>query len=508
MTDREKEELAKRFAPVLVLWPEIPAGASSGQRLRDEYAHGPSRRTSGRGAGAHIDRDFHPRDVRSILDHAKAYEPRPPLPFLPVAFALAYRDLAKVLFFPLVVLVALALLVVGLAQGVPQSARLPIEIGAFVFLGILFLMTLRSPIHVPTNNWHLVNHFVMGVGLAVTWYTLMGGLNLLVLIFFVVPGATSVYAWVFLKLRATLLVPFRLLRFVVRPILRGWAPNMMAPSLPRGRVVHGPKMAEQYSGRSELFFRFPGENRAIHRSDRGGHWAAYSRILSLGDYGKVCYARVVGPDDEGITIVQYWFSYYYDDWANEHEGDWEMACVLVADGAPVGVAVSQHEGGEYREWRELELRDGRPVLYVAAGSHAFYFEAGAHLTSREVFGLRIGAEDATVLGGCPLEYVDFAPRKSEGEILDDAGILLMPDPDPETGLWGHEDHSGKCLWNCEFNFEWLNFRGRWGAAAFLQGSASGPLGPAFAGLRWDAPRMWVDVVCRGERKPEMTAGQG
>ncbi len=189
LNSQEKADLARRLAPVLVLWPEIPANPNPGLGLRGEYAHRPTRSPSQRVSGAHISRDFHPRDVRSILDHAQAYQPRPPLPFMPVAFARAYRDLAKIFFWPLVILVVLALLVVGLAQGVPQGARTAIEVGAFVFTAVLFLVTLRSPIHAPTNPWHLINHFVMGLGLAVMWFAILGYVNVLVLIFLLVPWA-------------------------------------------------------------------------------------------------------------------------------------------------------------------------------------------------------------------------------------------------------------------------------------------------------------------------------
>ena len=487
----EREELARSLAPVLVLWPEIPAYSNPDSGLRDQHVHRPDTSPSRRVSGAHIRRDFHPRDVRSILDNAEAYQPRPPLPFTTVAFARAYRDLAHVFFWPLVVLVALALLVIGLAQGLPQEARVPIELGAFVFTAILFLMTLRSPIHAPTNSWHLVNHSVMGLALAVMWFAIRGTVDVLVFISFAVPGAITVYLWVLLKLRATLLLPYRLLRFAIRKLF-----GRRASRLLRESIVRGSKPADQYTHESELFYRYPGENRAINRSDREGHWAAYSRILSQRDYPRVYYARVLDPDEDEIVVIQYWLNYYYDDWASEHEGDWEMVCVLAKDGVPMEVAVAQHEGGEVRAWNNLESRENHVVLYVAAGSHALYFEAGAHLTTREMFGLEIGAVDAPVIGGPVLKFADFAPRRSEGVVLDDAKVLLIPEPDTETGLWGHPEHSEKCGGNCELNFEWLNFRGHWGAAAFLPGSASGPRGPAYTGLRWDDPRMWLDVVCR------------
>ena len=34
------------------------------------------------------------------------------------------------------------------------------------------------------------------------------------------------------------------------------------------------------------------------------------------------YARIIPHRDK--TYLQYWFYRYYNSWANEHEGDWEM----------------------------------------------------------------------------------------------------------------------------------------------------------------------------------------
>ena len=54
-----------------------------------------------------------------------------------------------------------------------------------------------------------------------------------------------------------------------------------------------------------------------------------------------------------------------------HEGDWERITVyLDAEGEAIGAAYYQHHGAEPLKWRELELEDGRPVVYSAQGSHA------------------------------------------------------------------------------------------------------------------------------------------
>jgi len=102
-----------------------------------------------------------------------------------------------------------------------------------------------------------------------------------------------------------------------------------------------------------------------------------------------------GPYDVRRTRIalQYWFHYYYDDWANRHEGDWEGITVLlelhpgvIDQGRALNeaellagvrmqdVAYAVHEDGYRRRWLDVEkTRDGRPLVYVARGSSASYF---------------------------------------------------------------------------------------------------------------------------------------
>ena len=82
------------------------------------------------------------------------------------------------------------------------------------------------------------------------------------------------------------------------------------------------------------------------------------------------------PDD---LALQYWFCYYFDDWANIHEGDWESITIFLRrqDDAwqPLGATYSAHENGARRHWEDVErLEDTHPVVYVASGSHASYFQ--------------------------------------------------------------------------------------------------------------------------------------
>ena len=60
-----------------------------------------------------------------------------------------------------------------------------------------------------------------------------------------------------------------------------------------------------------------------------------------------------------------------------HAGDWEMVQVRSdAAGRPVEAVYAQHSGAERCPWSAVEKRGGRPVVYVAHGSHAAYFRPG------------------------------------------------------------------------------------------------------------------------------------
>lgn len=102
-----------------------------------------------------------------------------------------------------------------------------------------------------------------------------------------------------------------------------------------------------------------------------------------------------GPYDvrRSRVALQYWFHYYYDDWANRHEGDWEVITILLELGEQVfaearqldettlltGVQVldvgyATHEDGYRRLWTDVQkTATGRPLVYVARGSSASYF---------------------------------------------------------------------------------------------------------------------------------------
>ena len=60
-----------------------------------------------------------------------------------------------------------------------------------------------------------------------------------------------------------------------------------------------------------------------------------------------------------------------------HEGDWEAVTLLLdARERPLLVGLSEHCTGARRDWKGVQRRGSRPVVYVALGSHANYFTPG------------------------------------------------------------------------------------------------------------------------------------
>ena len=140
---------------------------------------------------------------------------------------------------------------------------------------------------------------------------------------------------------------------------------------------------------------------------------------------------------------QYWLWYLYNPWSfagtgvGRHEGDWEfvqLACTDRKGERPVLVTASQHREGQKREFWRCETEHGRPVIYVALGSHANFFTPGAR-----------GAEVADGRGR-KLEDVEWRP-------------------------FG----------------DWATWPGRWGNST---GAGQSPESPGCQGARWHAPHLY------------------
>lgn len=161
-------------------------------------------------------------------------------------------------------------------------------------------------------------------------------------------------------------------------------------------------------------------------------------------------------DGDGRLWLQYWFFYFYNDYnligrilrAGLHEGDWEMVQIRLDENrVPDRAVYTQHSNAEARDWREVDVVPGtqRPIVYVARGSHACYFEPGTHWT------------------GHWFDHADAKRRSPE---------LLLEIVDENDPKW-----------------RWLRWPGRWGDTV----AGDSPLdsnSPRSPGVRshWDDPR--------------------
>lgn len=191
------------------------------------------------------------------------------------------------------------------------------------------------------------------------------------------------------------------------------------------------------------------------------------------------YGRVVRTG--GYLCLQYWYFYAMNDWrstfsgVNDHEADWEMATVYLADrpGAPpdpLWVAFSSHDhtGDDLRRrWDdpELQRRGNHPLLFPGAGSHSGAFVPGDYVVTVDPPQLRKALaiarrmqrfvapwRDQTRPGrGLGIPFIDYArgdgktvgPGQPEGwaaNLIDDETPWVRD----YRGLWGldTEDHFG------------------------------------------------------------------
>ncbi len=223
-------------------------------------------------------------------------------------------------------------------------------------------------------------------------------------------------------------------------------------------VEVAPSAATLSRGLRGYHLDFPGDT-----LDPGCTYAEWSALLA--EQGPATtYARVVTqPDAPGKLALQYWFYYVFNDWNNNHEGDWEMIqLVFDADtpaqalrAGPTEVGYSQHSSAERARWGDdkLEIVGGtHPVVYPAAGSHANFFSADVFLMRSQAEGM--GCDDAS------------GPSRAVRPV-----VATVPS-DREAYLEA---------------YPWLAFQGRWGEQQ--SGVFNGPTGPNDK-TQWTEPITW------------------
>jgi len=177
-------------------------------------------------------------------------------------------------------------------------------------------------------------------------------------------------------------------------------------------------------------------------------------------YPITAHARVV-PNAEGShkTVIQYWLCYYFNNWINNHEGDWELVeIVMNEDLEPEKAAYSQHSKAFVKGWNEegLSRAGTHPLVFVAEGSHANYFENGAWGTHYHQ-----GKLDKT------------GDASSSSVELDVDGLAAVTGWSAFAGRWGEVNRWWPPVW----------------LPPFVEG---GPGGPVCQGGAWEAPLSWAD----------------
>jgi hypothetical protein len=234
-------------------------------------------------------------------------------------------------------------------------------------------------------------------------------------------------------------------------------------------------------------------------------WRAYAEMLAeSGPFQPTMYGRAV--QYAGRTVLTYWFLSAYNDAPNKHEGDFEMIAIeLDSDHQPVQAGYSSHQSGLRRRWTDVEKDQGRPLVYVARGSHASYFDhkRNGHRTNsippRKGLDPRIEYlmakfaiffQDLVVV----LRLLDRTPTHPDrpgdqpldrGEFLDPELVVLpeLTELDAQPQFW------------------WMRLRCPWGSRHVRFFGDIAPDPPWEHGAKWTDPSSWInglaDDVARG-----------
>ena len=161
---------------------------------------------------------------------------------------------------------------------------------------------------------------------------------------------------------------------------------------------------------------------------RAGPWLQYWLLFAA------------NPQDRGVLRT------------GRHEGDWELVQYRLRGDRLVEAVYAQHSGAESCGAASVRRSRGRPVAFVARGSHAAYF--------------RPGLRDRT-----------------------------WPDPNDEADGQGPRVRP-RLIRISEGRPPWMAYPGRWGAtrAGWIPGEMDSPRGPAFQGVRWSDPTAWAAMA--------------
>ena len=226
---------------------------------------------------------------------------------------------------------------------------------------------------------------------------------------------------------------------------------------------------------------------AYSSGDSTAAWAAYGQWLAEEEEARRCvtYARCVPQGDR--LALQYWYLYIYNDAGNTHEGDWEMASLLLDPASgPEWVGYAGHTGGAKRQWSKVNKDGDHPLVFVARGSHAAYLDhmpkghkslhldldKGLKPPLNQIVGLLQNAAQRTLYFWGVRDHTP-APDKAERVTPE---VRLIPDSAPvdDDDWW------------------WMNLNCRWGSAHARISDFRGPFPPWTKADKWPRPRAWIE----------------
>ncbi len=236
--------------------------------------------------------------------------------------------------------------------------------------------------------------------------------------------------------------------------------SLRGPWTENDLVKIAPTAADLGKGLFEYNLDFPGD-----ALNPGCDYERWARRITQGKQPAV-YAHVATePAYPDRLALQYWIFYPFNDWNNNHEGDWEMVQLVFAASSPdealgqqpLEIGYSQHEGAEKAAWDDdkLERVDGtHPVVYPAAGSHANFYDDALYIGRSADEG--VGCDDTT------------GPSRELRPVVH----TIPSDPAAARNA-----------------FPWIAYEGRWGERrrAFL----NGPTGPNLKS-QWTEPVTWAE----------------
>jgi Vacuolar protein sorting-associated protein 62 len=181
------------------------------------------------------------------------------------------------------------------------------------------------------------------------------------------------------------------------------------------------------------------------------------------------YGRQVDPQKNSTYIVlQYWLFYPFNQWHNDHEGDWELVQIRYAKDrhAPDQLTTSHHHSGTVIAWDKVsKIKGTHPKIFIAKGGHGNWPTSGNHAVGKiwrkvGIFRDKTSENGMVLYPGYILDNVSGKKRKY---ILEDISDL------PRSS--------------------WIYWNGRWGDVKVLFWGSKGPESPGVQD-KWKNPIKW------------------